>query len=748
MNKSGTGKILPSFPALTGSVASGLVLLLVSFCFNLQAARVPALIPFPQQVTWEQHNFKPDSTLCFHYNIDQHEQVIRETRVKVACVGNSVTFGYGLMDPGKESYPFQLGNMLEAKYEVRNFGKSGATLLSKGHNPYIKSEEYQQALDFHPDIVIIDLGLNDTDPRNWPAYYDEFIPDYQRLIRSFKTATGESPGIYVCTMTPVLPGHPRFNSGTRDWFYQIQESINAVARNTGAYLVDLYTPLFRRPDLFTDNLHPNAEGAAIIARTVYSALSGDSGGFRLAPAFSEHMVVQQKKPVVLYGSSDRGDQLEIRFAAQSRQLTTTGDGHWEIVFSPVPAGGPYSLQIRVNGTLMTDWKDILSGEVWLCSGQSNMAFELKKSENGLTAANEANDPELRLFNYKGFIQTDNIEFDQASLDRINRLDYFEGVWQNTSPEVAAEFSAIGYFFGLELRKKLNVPVGLIQVAVGGAPIESFIDRKSLSFNPVLVNEFLNRGKNDFIFEWVRQRIATNISLHNSENQRHPYDPAYIFESGIAPLGKFPIRGVIWYQGESNAHNPELYRIAFREFIHSWRQFRNDDKMPFIMAQLSGIDRPSWPRFRDVQRQLVDDTPYTGLVVTSDLGDSLNVHPVRKKEVGYRFALQALNKVYKKKQISDGPVPDKTVKKQDAVVIKFRTCRKLRTSDGKTLRELEIAGNDGIFRETYGIIHGNKIIIKEPVENVHAIRYAWSPYTHGNLVNRQNLPASTFLLNIN
>lgn len=481
---------------------------------------------------------------------------------------------------------------------------------------------------------------------------------------------------------------------------------------------------------------------------ICTAMTGNLGGFRLAPIFGEHMVVQQKKPVLLYGSADRGDKIEIRFDRQSQMITTGENGQWQTEFSPLPAGGPYALQIWVNGSLKTDWQDILSGEVWLCSGQSNMAFELKNAENGSMAVKNAGDPGLRLFNYRGFIPTDNIEFDRASLDRINQLDYFEGNWQTDTPESAAGFSAIACYFGSELRKRLKVPVGLVQVAVGGAPLEAFTDRKSLERHPALAAEFQNREKNDLIMEWVRQRIARNIEQNNVEGQRHPYDPAYIFESGIAPLGKFAVQGVIWYQGESNAHNADLYKLAFPEFIRSWRTFRNDPDLPFFIAQLSGIDRPGWPLFRDVQRKLAEEIPYTGLVVTSDLGDSLNVHPVRKKEVGERFAYQALKKVYGKRIVCDGPVPEKILIKADRMILHFQTAGKLKTSDGSEVRELEVAGIDSVFREVPVVLSGKKMLIKWPGGNCKAIRYAWKPYTRGNLVNTAGLPASTFLYRLN
>ena len=665
--------------------------------------------------------------------------------VKVACIGNSVTFGYGLKNPEKESYPAQLGNLLGGSFDVRNFGRNGATLLFRGHNPYIKTDEYRKAIDYQPDILVVDLGLNDTDPRNWPNFYDDFLSDYQKLIDSFRFKNQKPPRIFICLMTPIFPGHPRFKSGTRDWFLQIQEKIKQVAFNTGAFLVDLHTPLYQRPDLFADYLHPDEEGARMMAKIIYSAITGDYGGFRWAPVFCDHMVVQQKKPVVFYGSSNAGDRIEISFHSEYHQVTVGRDGRWEITFSPVPSGGPCSLLVNVNGVVKTDWKDILSGEVWLCSGQSNMEFELIKAENGKADAQNANDPELRIFNCKSIVKTNDVVFDRNSLDKINRLDFFTGDWQKISPDLASEFSAIGYYFGTFLRKQLKVPVGLVQVAAGGAPIESFIDRKSLEFNPILVDEFLNREKNDLIFEWVRQRAAKNINLKDKATQRHPYDPAYVFEAGISRFEKFPIRGVIWYQGESNAHNTDLYKVAFSEFISSWRKFWNDTSLPVLVAQLSSIDRPTWPLFRDVQRQLVAGIPNTGLVVTSDLGDSLNVHPLKKREVAERFALQALDKVYGRKVVAEGPVPFNVKKRDDSVVITFRSANKIKTSDGQPVRELEIAGTDGIFRKADGFIKGKKVIIQKQFDDFLCVRYGWKPYSHGNLVNQENLPASTFLL---
>lgn len=667
--------------------------------------------------------------------------------IRVACVGNSVTYGYGLRNREVECYPAVLQSLLGEAYAVGNFGRNGATLLAKGHNPYVKSEEFRKAVEFEPDVVIIDLGLNDTDPRNWPQYGEDFLSDYQRLISAFKTRQGGVPQSYVCLMTPILYGHSRFKSGTRDWFWQIQEAIGQAARNSGAHLVDLHTPLHAREELFADYLHPDATGAGIIARTLLGAITGDHGGFRLAPVFGEHMVFQQQKPVEIYGTSNTRDLIAVSLHHQRAEATAGPDGKWTITLPPLPAGGPYPLQIWVNGLLKVEWNDLLVGEVWFCSGQSNMEFELKGAENGVAEARQATDPHLRLFGYRGFIRTNDVAFDSLALQRINDLGYFEGSWQTCDPATAAEFSAIAYYFGQRLREKLEVPVGLVQVAVGGAPIEAFIDRKSLEFHPVLVDIFPNRAKNDFIFEWVRQRAARNSSLKSQPLQRHPYDPAYIFEAALEPLGSFPLRGVIWYQGESNAHNTDLYRIGFHALAGSWRNHWKDPQMPIIFAQLSSIDRPSWPRFRDMQRQLALEMPHTAMVVTSDLGDSLNVHPIRKKEVGDRMALQAFDKGYGFRLKAGDPAPVKTKTRPGQVILTCKPARKLKTSDGLPLAELEAAGEEAIFRPVTATLKGHKIWIPDPEGEIRAIRYGWKPYSRGNLVNEAGWPASTFLIRI-
>ena len=228
-------------------------------------------------------------------------------RLKVACVGNSVTYGMGLPNREKESYPTRLQEMLGPDYEVRNFGHSGSTLLNRGHRPYVKVPEYRQALDFKADIVVIHLGLNDTDPRNWPQHRDDFVADYHALIDSFRTANPHAR-VWICLMTPIFHDHRRFDSGTREWHALIQDHIRLVAEGAGTGLIDLYTPLHRRPDLFPDALHPNAEGAEILAHTVYGALTGNYGGLQLPVTYGDGMVLQRNQPLTINGTANAGER--------------------------------------------------------------------------------------------------------------------------------------------------------------------------------------------------------------------------------------------------------------------------------------------------------------------------------------------------------------------------------------------------------------------------------------------------------
>ena len=209
--------------------------------------------------------------------------------IRVACVGNSITYGTGIADREHFSYPVQLQNMLGSKYLVGNFGKPGATLLYKGHRPYVEQPEFKEALRFKGDIAVIHLGINDTDPRNWPNYRDEFVKDYLSIMDSLRAANPKVRFI-LARMTPIADRHPRFQSGTKQWHDEIQTAIETVARISGAELIDFHEPLYPYPNLLPDAIHPNPEGAGILAKTVYGGNTGNYGGLSMSSLYTDYMV--------------------------------------------------------------------------------------------------------------------------------------------------------------------------------------------------------------------------------------------------------------------------------------------------------------------------------------------------------------------------------------------------------------------------------------------------------------------------
>lgn len=669
--------------------------------------------------------------------------VSAQKRIKVACVGNSITYGFGLPDRATQAYPVQLQHLLGERYEVANFGKSGATLLNKGHRPYTRQEEYRKAVEFAGDIVVIHLGINDTDPRNWPNYRDFFVKDYLELIDTFRQAN-PAVRILIARMTPIADRHPRFLSGTRDWHGEIQTAIETVARHANVQLIDFHAPLYPYPYLLPDAVHPNAEGASIMAKTVYSAITGDYGGLKMPPLYTDNMVLQRNTPLLIRGTADSGEQVTVRIGRQQWNATTGTDGKWSVRLTPLKTGETYTLTISTPRRTL-EYKNVLAGEVWLCSGQSNMEFMLKQSSTGKKNIPQAGDDQLRLYDMKARWRTDAVEWDTSVLDSLNHLQYFADTqWNICTPQSASNFSAIAYYFGQMLRDSLQVPVGLICNAVGGSPTEAWVDRSTLEYQfPAILKDWTH---NDFIQDWVRGRAALNIKKSQDNYQRHPYEPCYLYESGIRPLEQYPIKGVIWYQGESNAHNREAHEKLFKLLVGSWRKNWEDDSLPFYYVQLSSIDRPSWPWFRDSQRKLMKEIPHTGMAVSSDWGDSLDVHPRNKKPIGKRLARWAMHQTYGYRTLlPSGPLFRQADFRQDAVWVTFDYGQGMKSSDGKPLRTFELAEVEGLYYPAEAEVAGDSRlkITSQHVRHPRYIRYGWQPFTRANLVNADGLPASTF-----
>jgi len=719
-----------------------------------------------------------------------------KSQIKVACVGNSVTYGYGLKDREHDAYPVRLQEMLDGKYgsgrfEVGNFGRSGATLLYKGHRPYVKQPEFRQALEFRPDWVVIHLGLNDTDPRNWPDWKEEFIPNYRAIIDSFLVVNPDAR-ILICKVTPIFDRHSRFQSGTRDWHAQIQEAIEKVAWGAQVQLIDLYTPLHSRPDLFPDALHPNPEGAQILARTVYSALTGDYGGLRLPVLYGSGMVLQRDENLAIHGTANARQQVSVMLkkdgkVIQESKVYSKADGFWKTTLKAVKAGGPYTLTVT-SSTLSKDdrgvrypshyplaldnltkqstqtvtYDDVYFGDVWLASGQSNMEMRVDQcntlDQDLADAARLGN--RLHLYNMPARARTDAVEWDDSVLAYTNQLRHmdFQG-WKAASAASVAPFSAVAFNFGRVLCDSLeDVPIGIICNAVGGSTTESWIDRTTLEWAlPNILRDWCN---GDYGQPWARGRMRQNVAhALNKESaaynplQRHPYEPCYLYEAAIQPLEHYILKGIIWYQGESNAHNVELHEKLFRLLEQSWRnafstrwEYFQEPRytLPFYTVQLSSLPRPSWPAFRDSQRRLAKELPWTWMAVSSDLGDPADVHYRSKRPVGERLARQALAHTYGRQLESEGPVVVSAKQGEGgSVVLRFRH------ADGLTCtRGFELAGHDGMFYPADIEIDGSTIQLTSPeVYYPVVVRYGWSGFTDADLRNAQGLPASTFCMEI-
>lgn len=667
----------------------------------------------------------------------------RTAPIRVACIGNSITYGYLLKDREREAYPAVLQQLLGSGYQVGNFGKSGATLLARGHRPYIQQEEYQRALDYRADIAVIHLGVNDTDPRNWPNYRDEFVPDYHRLIKALREANPRVR-ILIARTTPIGVEHPRFESGTRDWQDQIQKAIEQVAKGADVQLIDLHAPLYPYPHYLPDAVHPTAAGARIIAREVYGAITGDYGGLTLPEILSSGMVLQRRRPLELEGRANALEYVSLTFGGSTYTTRAGKDGRWSIILPPQEAGGPHRISLEARSRSY-QLDSVYIGEVWLCSGQSNMAMMLRETADRDLADN-AYDPELRIFDMKPAHTTDAVSWPISFLDSLNRLEYYLPTqWRGVTPEIARSTSAIAYQFARELRDSLHVPVGIIINAVGGAPTEAWIDRYTLEHEfPQILRHWRT---NDFIMPWVRERASLNVKLQDTPLTRHPYAPTYLFDTGIRPLARFPIQGILWYQGESNAHNVEAHARLFPLLVTSWRQVFSFN-IPFYYVQLSSMNRPSWPHFRESQRRLMRSAEGLEMVVSSDHGMLNDVHPRNKRPIAHRLALLALHNEYGYSSLTHrSPWLKALYREGNNLILLFGGTDELKTSDGQELRGFEVIGEDGLsypmppikLRDARVIISLPRRISSQKLQ----IRYAWEPYTDANLVGHTGLPVSTF-----
>ena len=506
---------------------------------------------------------------------------------------------------------------------------------------------------------------------------------------------------------------------------------------------------------FLINIFRNQMKYCFLIFIVNLILSNCRAEVRLSGFFGSHMVIQHGQEIIIDGMASPGENVSLTLGNEKRNTIANASGEWAVGFSARPPSfEPVKLIVEASNKIILD--NLLFGDVWLCSGQSNMQWTLKDSIGGPELADSRDLQKIRLLHLRGRPQTQGREFSETELAKCNPKDYLTGSWEMISPESALDFSGVAIFFGQELMKHLNIPIGLVQNAVGGTPIESWLSRELILSDPKLKSLMeKDWNTNEMINSFCRDRAQLNLKNLNPQLklrrplESHPYHPGFMHESGIKPLQKMKFKGVIWYQGESNAHDPELYLQMFRKLIQSWRQFFHQPELPFLYVQLPNLENGiNWPEFRDVQRRSLS-MPATGMAVTIDVGDPRDVHPRLKLPVGHRIALIARAIAYGESIEYSGPLVQSAILKDKNIQVNFSHSENgLKTSDGNGPSSLELAGNDGVFRSVTGEIQGGAIVIATGnLNGPFELRYGWAPNPKCNLQNREGLPASPFQIRV-
>lgn len=463
--------------------------------------------------------------------------------------------------------------------------------------------------------------------------------------------------------------------------------------------------------------------------------------------FSSQMVLQQKHKIPVWGTAKPNTKVNATFNGVT--ITTTSDinGSWEVYFKALDAGGPYSLIVESeNDSIQFD--DILIGEVWLASGQSNMHLDLNRTLNGPSDAKKANNPNIRIYNMKPTYPTGKGGVHTLEeLEKIQNNKYFNTTgWVKVTPENVLYFSAVGYYFAEKLQTELDVPIGIIHNAVPGSPIESWLSKEVIEQDSI-INDFAKH-------RWVEKEkkdhmvfaAKNQLSLSDNKNQKHPWMPIYNYKNGILPIKNTPIKGVIWYQGESNGEHPILYKRMFEKMVALWRKDFNID-FPFYYVQLtSREDRSAWPEFRNAQREILELVSNTKMAVITDVGDRQDTHAKNKRPVGERLALIALGDTYKIVNDYESPMFDEITISGCKVTIHFKgQFSNLMIKDSKEIIGFQISDDNINFETLIPTIKKKSIKFKIPkqYEKPLYIRYAWKPYTEANLISNKGLPVSTF-----
>ncbi len=495
---------------------------------------------------------------------------------------------------------------------------------------------------------------------------------------------------------------------------------------------------------------------ALLAFTA-AGVSSAAAEIHLPHMLSEHAVLQRGRPIHIWGWADPGASVDVVFHDQKLRLTTDEIGRFCGWLNPEKAGGPYVLSLTEgNGTTPVRVGDLLVGDVWFASGQSNMEMPLK----GFGAGTVVKDAEHEIATSE-HADIRLLRFDKKASDFP--IADVAATWTTCEPKTAADFSAVAYFFGREIAEKEHVPVGLIDATWGGTPVDSWMSLDSIAADASLMPVFASRAhfaakqtELQRTIDRERREDAAAAARHEAAPQHswHPdersWSPSLLYNGMIAPATAYTIRGFLWYQGETDS-SPErspMYAKLFPRLIEGWREDWAEGPLPFLYVQISSFDSPPeiWGAVRDAQRRTLS-VANTAMAVSLDVGTEKNVHPPDKQTVGHRLALGARALSYGERLEWSGPMFREATADGKGVRVWFDHADGGLKVNGQ-IAGFELAGDGGHFAPAKARLDGDSVLLEaEGIVHPRLVRYGWANVTHANLYNAEGLPASTFMARV-
>ncbi|MBI5385769.1 MAG: sialate O-acetylesterase [Verrucomicrobia bacterium] len=473
---------------------------------------------------------------------------------------------------------------------------------------------------------------------------------------------------------------------------------------------------------------------------------------RLHALFTDHAILQQSKPIKVWGWAEPGEKVTVEFRKQKVTVKTSESGQWLATLKSEKAGGPDTL--KVCGKNMITLNDVLVGEVWVASGQSNMEWPMSRSfEAPADIAASANNL-VRHFNVQ------KLKADQP-------VTNVTGFWQIAGPLTTSNFSAVAYYFSRELQKALKVPVGVIHTSWGGSPAEVWMSEQVLASNPSTKRDILdayatqkaNLDKSLDAWKAAKAQAQQENKPFTRQMPRAPWKPTELYNGMLAPVMPYTIQGAIWYQGESNAGRAWEYRTLYADMIRNWRRDWKQGDFTFLGVQLAPFDHSrrrsleeitatptnsSWAELREAQVLSTKVLKNCGLAVITDVGDKDDIHPTKKAPVGARLALQARRIAYGENIVASGPTFKSMKVKDGKAVLSFESLGGGLEARGGELKGFALSGDDQQFVWAKAELQGDKIVVSHPqITKPAAVRFGWADFPVVNLFNKEGLPASPF-----